>query len=101
MAARCAWETGIGVGGARNEYEAHKPVWPPCRDDLRHLAAHRMADQHVANEPESTCNSLGVVSHRAKIVSSISRNGVAPTTLVECDRARLAAELVNHVLPSA
>jgi hypothetical protein len=101
MAARCASGTGIGVGGAGATSQAHKPIWPSRCDDLRHLAAHRMADQYVPTQPDCARNSLGVVSHGAKIVSPICRNGTAPTTLIESDRVRPAAEPTDHILPCA
>ena len=45
------------------------------------------------------CASLGVVSHRAKIVSPIRCNGAAATTLIESDCAH--AKPINQMLPSA
>ena len=79
----------------------HKSIWPPCGDDLRHLAAHRMADEHVATEPGCACNEFGGVGHRAEIVSPICCNGAAPTTLIESDRMWPAAEPINHLSPGA
>ena len=57
-----------------HKHRADKPGGPPCGDDLRHLAAHRMADQHVAIKPECASNSFSIVSHGAQIISPVCRD---------------------------
>ena len=52
-----------GPRPARKAPAAHLRGSHKSRNDLRHLTAHRVADQHVAPQPEYAHNTLGVVGH--------------------------------------
>jgi hypothetical protein len=84
-----------------HEDQARKRPRSSRRHDLRHFAAHRVTDQHVAPQVEGADDALHVVGHGGKVVPPVRRDGATPAALVDGDPANLAAEPVDHALPGA
>jgi hypothetical protein len=58
----------------RDQDEANKFLRAARGNDLRNLAAHGMAGQHIAAETKPARDFHGIIRHRRKIVASVSRN---------------------------
>jgi len=81
--------------------QPRQPGWATRREQLRHLAAHRMPDQNVAIETEAPNQPLSVVGQIRQRITLGGFVRPAATSLIYRDSTKNGGESVGDMAPGA